>query len=95
MMAKPLEPAEQSPSAPKPTAATSFDGIEEGRSLGRQYLPDLVKLLAGIALAPESEASLHTRFLAANALIGVAGVLPQPMPLAPSVEAAHPPSGLS
>jgi len=94
-MAKPLEPSEQSPSPPKPTAATSIDGIEEGRSLGRQYLPDLVKLLAGIALAPESEASLHTRFLAANALIGIAGVLPQPMPLAPSVEAPHPPSGLS
>ena len=94
-MVKPGELSELSPLAPKPTAATSFEGIEEGPSLGRQYLPDLVKLLAGIALSPKSEASLHTRFLAANALIGIAGVLPQPMPLAPSVEAPHPPSGLS
>jgi hypothetical protein len=60
--------------------------MEEGRTLARQYLPDLVKLLAAIALGKGSEASLHSKFLAANAIANIAGVIPQATPVAPSHE---------
>jgi hypothetical protein len=43
---------------------------------------DAVKLLAGVAFSPDSEAALHTRVVAAKQLIDVAGVSPPP-PAAP------------
>jgi hypothetical protein len=45
---------------------------------------DAVKLLAGVAFSPDSEAALHTRVVAAKQLIDVAGVSPPP-PAAPSL----------
>jgi hypothetical protein len=59
--------------------------MTEARSLAKRYMSDAVRLLAGIAFAPDSEAPLHTRMLAAKQLIEVAGVVP-PTPVAPSHE---------
>jgi hypothetical protein len=40
--------------------------MENTRAMARRYLPDAVRLLAGIAFAPDSEAALHTKMLAAK-----------------------------
>jgi len=71
--------------APTPPAASASDGIAETRELARRYLPDAVRLLAGIAFSPDSEAALHTKMLAAKQLIEVAAVVP-PTPTAPSFD---------
>jgi hypothetical protein len=57
--------------------------MELAREQARCYLPDLVRLLAGIALAPDSEAALHTRMLCAKQLVEIAGVIPQATPAPP------------
>jgi hypothetical protein len=85
MPKQPLE-VEHTPTTPSPSAASPTDGMEEGRALGRRYLPDVVRLWAGIALGKDTEASLHTRFLASNAIANVAGVIPQATPTPPSFE---------
>ena len=72
--------------APTPPAASASDGIAETRELARRYLPDAVRLLAGIAFASDSEAALHTKMLAAKQIIEVAAVVP-PTPTAPSFDA--------
>lgn len=77
---------EATPTAPSPSSDSPTDGMEDGRTLARRYLPDLVRLYAGIALGQDTEASLHTRFLAANALAGIAGAIPQATPTAPSFD---------
>jgi hypothetical protein len=46
-------------------------------------LPQLVRLHAGIALSPDSEAALHTRMLAAKEIRELAGGIPQTAPPAP------------
>jgi hypothetical protein len=43
--------------------------MELARELARRYLPDTVRLLAGIALAPDTEAGLHTRMMCARSLV--------------------------
>jgi len=58
--------------------------MESARELARRYLPDTVRLLAGIALAPDSEAALHTRMMAAKDIVAIAGVIPQATPTAPA-----------
>jgi hypothetical protein len=58
--------------------------MERARALARRYLPDLVRLLAGIALASDSEAALHTRMLCAKELGTIAGVIPQATPVTPT-----------
>jgi hypothetical protein len=50
--------------------------MAEARSLAKRYMSDAVRLLAGIAFAPDSEAPLHTRLMAAKQLIEVAGIAP-------------------
>ena len=45
----------QVPSAPEPASASAPEGMERARALARCYLPDTVRLLAGIALAPDSD----------------------------------------
>lgn len=89
----PKPPAEipHVPSPPAPSAARPGDGLELARSEARRYLPNLVRLLASLALSPDSEAPLHTRWLCANRLADIAGVLPQqvptmiaPVPLSPA-----------
>jgi hypothetical protein len=57
--------------------------MERARAMARRYLPDLVRLHAGIALAPDSEAALHTRMLAAKEIRELAGGIPQMAPPAP------------
>jgi hypothetical protein len=54
------------PEAPSPSATSAPEGLERARALARSYLPELVRLHAGIALSPDSEAALHTRMLAAK-----------------------------
>ena len=71
--------------APTPSAANASDGLSETRALARRYLPDAVRLLAGIAFSPDSEAALHTKMLAAKQIIEVAAVVP-PTPTAPSFD---------
>ncbi|HKD25743.1 MAG TPA: hypothetical protein VKC66_07475 [Xanthobacteraceae bacterium] len=72
------------PHVPPPSAAHAPDGMESARELARRYLPDTVRLLAGIALAPDSEAALHTRMMAAKDIVAIAGVIPQATPTAPA-----------
>ena len=57
--------------------------MELARELARRYLPDTVRLLAGFALAPDTEAGLHTRMMCARALVEIAGVIPQSTPEPP------------
>jgi hypothetical protein len=58
--------------------------MERARALARRYLLDAVDLLAGIALAPDSEAALHTRMMCAKELVAIAGVIPQATPVPPA-----------
>ena len=71
------------PEAPSPSATSAPEGMERARALARRYLPQLVRLHAGIALAPDSEAALHTRMLAAKEIRELAGGIPQTAPPAP------------
>jgi hypothetical protein len=79
------------PDAPAPSASTARDGTEIARALARQYLPDAVRLYAGIAFSPDSEAALHTKYLVSKELVGIAGVIPQltPAPPPPHDESAY------
>jgi hypothetical protein len=76
------------PRLPPASAACASDGMEGARELARSYLIDAVRLLAAIALAPESEAALHTRMMAAKELVSIAGVIPQATPAAPALAPA-------
>ena len=71
------------PEAPSPSATSAPEGMERARALARRYLPQLVRLHAGIALSPDSEAALHTRMLAAKEIRELAGSIPQTAPPAP------------
>jgi hypothetical protein len=71
------------PLAPAPSSASGPEGMERARALARRYLPDLVHLHAGIALAADSEAALHTRMLCAKEIREFAGGIPQTAPPAP------------
>jgi len=92
-MAKQPIKVEITPTTPPPSATNPTDGMDEGRTMARRYLPDLVKLLAGVALGKDSEASLHTKFLAANAIANIAGVIPQTTPTAPPFDGSGPGDG--
>jgi hypothetical protein len=80
---QPIE-VEHMPTTPPPSSVSPTDGMEEARALGRRYLPDLVRSWAAIALGEDSEASLHTKFLAGNAIASIAGAIPQPTPTPPN-----------
>ena len=71
------------PLAPAPSSTSAPEGMERARALARRYLPDLVILHAGIALAADSEAALHTRMLCAKEIRELAGGIPQTAPPAP------------
>lgn len=87
------------PKPPPPSAARPDDGMEAARAEARRYLPNLVRLLASLALSPDSEAALHTRWLCANRIADIAGVIPQQVPatfipaLETSPEASPDPAG--
>jgi hypothetical protein len=82
------QPLETEPTTPTPSTESPSDGMTEARSLARRYLPDDVRLLAAIAFGKDTEAGLHTRMLAAKAIVDIAGVIPQATPTAPSYEGA-------
>ena len=71
------------PDPPPPSTSTARDGADIARAMARQYLPNAVRLLAGIAFAPDSEAALHTRMLCAKEIVAIAGVIPQATPVPP------------
>jgi hypothetical protein len=76
-------PSSRVPDAPKPSAETPKDGMKVGRELARRYLPNAVRSYAAIAFAPDSEAALHTKVLAINGLVTLAGGIPQAIPAPP------------
>ena len=83
-MARPPDRPSRVPVAPEPSSISAAEGMEHARELARRYLPDLVRLHAGIALGSNSEALLHTRMLSAKEIRELAGGgLPQTAP-APS-----------
>lgn len=71
------------PQAPPPSAGTAADGMAEAQRRARQYLPDIVHVLAAIALSGDSECGLHTRMLACKELHALAFGMPQAMPEPP------------
>ena len=77
------EPPEHVPTAPLPSAASPAEGMENTRAMARRYLPDAIRLLAGVAFAPDSEAALYTRVLCAKEIVAIAGVIPQATPAPP------------
>ena len=81
-------PPQRLPDAAAPSAAHAPDGVKSARELARRYLPDTVRLLAGIALRPDSEAALDTRLMAAKDIVASAGAIPQATPTPPPYEGA-------
>lgn len=71
------------PSAPEPLSASPRDGMESTRAMARRYLPDAIRLLAGIAFGADSEAGLYNKYLATKEIIGLAGAIPQATPPPP------------
>ena len=71
------------PSVPTPWSSSPQDGMEVARAYARQYLPNAVRLFAGIAFGEDSEAAMHTRYLVVKELLAIAGMIPQPTPTAP------------
>ena len=88
MRKPPKPPPERIPAAPVPSAASAAEGMVDTRALARRYLPDAIRLLAGVAFAPDSEAALYTRVLCAKEIVSIAGVIPQATPLPPPYEVA-------
>jgi len=82
------EPPDHVPAAPPPSAASPADGMKDTRAMARRYLPDAVRLLAGVAFAPDSEAALYTRVLCAKEIVAIAGAIPQAAPAPPLHEGA-------
>jgi hypothetical protein len=62
--------------------------MENTRAMARRYLPDAVRLLAGVAFAPDSEAALYTRVLCAKEIVSIAGAIPQAAPAPPPYDGA-------
>jgi hypothetical protein len=77
------------PRTPAPSAANAKDGMELAQERARRYLPDWVNVCAALALSPDSEAKLHTRFLAGHELSTIAGVIPQSLPSLPLHDATN------
>jgi hypothetical protein len=50
--------------------------MENTRAMARRYLPDAIRLLAGVAFGPDSEAALYTRVLCAKEIVAIAGAIP-------------------
>ena len=82
-MRKTPEPPDHVPAAPSPSAANAAEGMENTRAMARRYLPDAIRLLAGVAFAPDSEAALYTRVLCAKEIVAIAGAIPQAAPAPP------------
>src|SRR5215471_1060827 len=83
-MARPPDRPSRVPTAPEPSSTSAAEGMERAREMARRYLPDLVRLHAGIALGPDSEALLHTRMMSAKEIRELAGGIPQTTPAPPT-----------
>ena len=85
MARRPSDHPQRVPLPPEPSSASAAEGMELAREMARRYLPDLVRLHAGIALGSNSEALLHTRMLSAKEIRELAGGgLPQTAPAPPT-----------
>ena len=87
-MRKTREPPDHVPAAPPPSAASPADGMKDTRAMARRYLPDAIRLLAGVAFGPDSEAALYTRVLCAKEIVALAGAIPQATPAPPPYQGA-------
>jgi hypothetical protein len=83
------KPRESLPRTPQPSAANAQDGMENAREKARRYLPDWVDTCAAIALSPDSDCGLHTRYLCGHELSSIAGAIPQPLPSLPLHSSAN------
>ena len=81
-------PPDHVPTAPSPSAASAAEGMENTRALARRYLPDAIRLLAGVAFGPDREAALYTRVLCAKEIVALAGAIPQATPAPPPYQGA-------
>ena len=71
------------PHPPPPSAPSPRDGLERARAILHRYLPDLVHMNIGIALADHTDASLHTRMMASKEVREAVSGAPPSVPLAP------------
>jgi hypothetical protein len=76
-------PPQRVPSPPPAASTSAADGLERARELARRYLPNGVLLWAGVAFAPDSEASPWVKVQCARLIAEVAGAIPQAVPEAP------------
>jgi hypothetical protein len=58
--------------------------MKVGRELARRYLHNSAQFYAAVAFAPDSEPALHTKVLAVNGLVAMAGPFPQAVPGTPA-----------
>jgi hypothetical protein len=63
--------------------------MEIARERARRYLPDWVDVCAAIALSPDSDCGLHTRYLSGHELSTIAGAIPQALPSLPLHEVVN------
>src|SRR5215469_14959719 len=55
------EEPESVPEAPEPEVVDATTGTEAARSMAARYLPNCVRLFAGVAFGKKSRAKLHSR----------------------------------
>jgi len=60
------------PEPPAPDVADAATGTETAQSLAARYLPNCVRLFAGVAFGKGSKAKLHSRVVAAGHLVKIA-----------------------
>jgi len=82
------DPPDHVPTEPSPSAASAAEGMENTRALARRYLPNAIRLLAGVAFGSDSEAALYTRVLCAKEIVAIAGAIPQATPVPPPNDGA-------
>lgn len=72
--------SEPVPEAPAPDADNATAGTEAGQAMAACYLPNCVRLFAGVAFGKGSRAKLHTRTVAAGHLVKIAAGMGEEAP---------------
>jgi hypothetical protein len=72
--------AETVPEPPEPGVADAAVGTETAQARAARYLPDCVRLFAGVAFGKGSKAKLHSRVVAAAQLVRIAGGMAEEVP---------------
>jgi hypothetical protein len=72
--------AERVPDAPEPEIADPTVGAETAQATASRYLPNCVRLFAGVAFGKGSRAKLHSRVIAASHLVKIAGGMAEEVP---------------